>query len=102
LPGDLIKVVPTKSVDIVTSIFVLSALPPEKFVNAIENIKSCLRPSGLWLFRDYAVTDAAQARFKSDRKLSDNLFVRQDGTLSYFFDKGISTGENYSICDVYE
>lgn len=88
--------------DIVTSIFVLSALPPEKFVNAIENIKSALRPGGLWLFRDYAVTDAAQARFKPERKLSDNLFVRQDGTLSYFFDKGISTGEIFPICNVYE
>lgn len=37
------------------------------------------------LFRDYSVQDAAQLRFKADRRIQDNLFVRQDGTLSYFF-----------------
>lgn len=87
-PGSLFASIPFQSVDIITSIFVLSALPPEKFSFAIDNIKSVLRPGGLWLFRDYAINDAAQYRFKDDRKLSDTLFVRQDGTLSYFFSKG--------------
>ena len=29
--------------------------------------------------------DAAQIRFKHSSFLADNLYVRQDGTLSYFF-----------------
>jgi len=90
-PKILLEQVPVASADIVTSIFVLSALPPEKFTLAAENVKSIVKPGGLWLIRDYAVNDAAQLRFKDDRKISDTLFVRQDGTLSYFFTKGILT-----------
>ncbi len=81
--------IPDESLDVITSIFVFSALPPEKFDLAVANVLSKLKPSALWLFRDYAVNDAAQLRFKDDRKISDKLYVRQDGTLSYFFDKGI-------------
>lgn len=89
IPGSLSQAVPTASADVVTSIFVLSALPPEKFGLAVENVKAVLKEGGLWLIRDYAVNDAAQLRFKEDRKISDSLFVRQDGTLSYFFEKSI-------------
>lgn len=86
--NSLLTSIPPKTIDVITSIFVFSAIPPEKFTLAIANLKSVLRPGGLWLFRDYAVNDAAQLRFKDDRKLTEKLFVRQDGTLSYFFDKG--------------
>ena len=88
VPGSLGGSIPTTSLDVLTTIFVLSALPPEKFGPTLENIKSVLKPGGLWLFRDYAVNDAAQLRFKDDNKLTDSLFVRQDGTLSYFFEQG--------------
>lgn len=47
-----------------------------------------MKPGGLWLVRDYALNDAAQLRFGEDRKMTDSLFVRQDGTLSYFFSVG--------------
>lgn len=94
-PSALTTCIPPSTADIVTSIFVLSAIPPEKFGLAVENVKSVLRAGGLWLVRDYAVNDAAQMRFKDDRKIDDSLFVRQDGTLSYFFDKGNS--RPYSI-----
>jgi methyltransferase-like protein 6 len=85
--ADITQTIPKLStqVDIVTMIFVLSAIPPEKFHLAISNVAECLRPGGLLLFRDYAVDDAAKARFKEDRKLDENLFVRQDGTLAYYF-----------------
>ena len=75
------------SIDVVTCIFVISAIPPEKFPQTIENIKSVLRPNGIVLFRDYARDDAAQKRFKDDRMLSESLFVRQDGTLAYYFEQ---------------
>lgn len=70
-------------VDIATMIFVLSAVPPEKHVSFLQNVR---RSSPVILFRDYAVEDAAQKRFSEDNKLSDVLFVRQDGTLAYYFD----------------
>ncbi len=75
-------------IDVVTCIFVLSALPPELHSQALANLGAVLSAQGgegLVLFRDYAAEDAAKRRFKADRRLSESLFVRQDGTLSYFF-----------------
>lgn len=84
-PGSLSAVVPDHSIDIVTCIFVLSALPPESFQTAIQNIRRVLRPGGLALVRDYSQQDAALARFSDDRRLDEYLCVRQDGTLAYYF-----------------
>ncbi|KAJ2641505.1 hypothetical protein GGF44_002090 [Coemansia sp. RSA 1694] len=81
----LANVIPPHSVDIVSAIFVLSALPPEKQAAAVSNIVEILKPGGRVLFRDYGVYDWAQLRFKAGHKLEDNLYVRQDGTLSYYF-----------------
>jgi tRNA N(3)-methylcytidine methyltransferase METTL6 len=69
--------------DMATMIFVLSAVPPEKHAAFLRNVsQSCSQI----LFRDYAVEDAAQKRFAESNKLSDVLYVRQDGTLAYYFD----------------
>lgn len=84
----LTRTIPPSSIDVVTCIFVLSAIPPEKFLQVIVNIKSILKPGGIVLLRDYSIDDATQKRFKDDRKLSEVLFVRQDGTLTYYFGKG--------------
>ncbi|KAJ1735364.1 hypothetical protein LPJ72_001911 [Coemansia sp. Benny D160-2] len=81
----LADTIPPHSVDIVSSIYVLSALPPEKQAAAISNIVEILKPGGRVLLRDYGLYDLAQLRFKAGHKLDDNLYVRQDGTLSYYF-----------------
>ncbi|KAJ2727155.1 hypothetical protein GGI07_000039 [Coemansia sp. Benny D115] len=81
----LADTIPPHSVDIVSAIFVFSALPPEKQADAVANVVEILKPGGRILFRDYGMYDLAQLRFKSGHKLEDNLYVRQDGTLSYYF-----------------
>lgn len=76
-----------------TMIFVLSAVPPDRQITGVMHIVSLLKPGGRILFRDYAVGDMAQARFKSRSRITPNYFVRQDRTLSFFFDE-------QSLCDV--
>ncbi|XP_076257819.1 tRNA N(3)-cytidine methyltransferase METTL6 [Rhynchophorus ferrugineus] len=74
-----------ESVDIVTLIFVLSAIHPDKFIPTLKIIYSLLKPGGLVLFRDYGLYDMAQIRFKAGHKISDNFYMRQDGTRCYYF-----------------
>ncbi|BGP13104.1 hypothetical protein JCM10213_000893 [Rhodosporidiobolus nylandii] len=56
---------PAHSFDIVSSIFVLSALAPRQQATAVKTLVSLLAPGGSLLFRDYALHDAAQLRFHS-------------------------------------
>ncbi|KAI9564232.1 hypothetical protein GHT06_007970 [Daphnia sinensis] len=72
-------------VDVVSLIFVLSAIHPDKFLQALCSIALVLRPGGVLIFRDYGLYDMAQLRFGRGNKISDNFYVRQDGTRSYFF-----------------
>jgi SAM-dependent methyltransferase len=89
-------------VDVCTMIFVLSAIHPDKMLRALQHVHRCLRPGGRILFRDYGVYDmaqvkrtwgvgvasrdcATQVRFKKGHKISDNFYVRHDGTRAYYF-----------------
>ena len=103
LPEDL----EPESVDMAVLIFVLSALHPTEWLNAVKNVHKVrpairrhssgdlmrtmtqmLRPGGLLLLRDYGRHDLAQLRFKTKRLLEDNFYIRGDKTRVYFFDTG--------------
>ncbi|XP_067934646.1 tRNA N(3)-methylcytidine methyltransferase METTL6-like [Watersipora subatra] len=77
--------VPLSSVDFGSLIFVLSAIHPDKMVQALKNIKQVLKPGGCVLVRDYGLYDHAMLRFKPGHKLAENHYVRQDNTRAYYF-----------------
>ncbi|KAG6538690.1 uncharacterized protein LOC122038506 isoform X4 [Zingiber officinale] len=83
---NLSEIIAPSSVDIVTMIFVLSAVSPEKMPLVLDNLRRVLKPNGLVLFRDYATGDLAQERLISkEQEISENFFVRGDGTRAYYF-----------------
>ncbi|KAI5058940.1 hypothetical protein GOP47_0025259 [Adiantum capillus-veneris] len=83
---DLTLSVPALSVDIATLVFSLSAMSPEKMPQVLQNIKKVLKPQGHVLIRDYAYGDLAQERLSAKvQKISQNFYVRGDGTRAYYF-----------------
>lgn len=83
--NDLIQNLKDVNINLATMIFVLSAIHPDKFSISIRNLLQVLQPGGLVLFRDYGIHDMTQIRFKPGHKISENFYMRQDGTRSYFF-----------------
>ena len=87
---DLVKDdIPNKNNDYGILMFVLSAIKPEEHERVVEKISKVINKGGILYFRDYARYDMAQIRFAKRKKnrVGDNLYMRKDKTLSYFFDK---------------
>lgn len=68
-------------------IFVLSAVAVSKHVEVIKTVAQIVRPGGRLMIRDYCDGDLAQRRFKNRNRIEERYYVRQDGTLTYFFDE---------------
>lgn len=79
--------VPTGGIHYATLIFVLSAVPDTKHAVALTSMAQKLVSGGILYFRDYAVDDMAQKRFRAGAAVADNTFRRQDGTRTFFFSK---------------
>lgn len=97
---ELLPYLGDEPVDSATFIFVLSAMHPEDMKRAVSNVASVMRIGGMVYVRDYATGDLTHRRFgtktsRNMRKLSENFYVRGDGTCVYYFSPT-------SLCGLFE
>ncbi|OZC09458.1 methyltransferase domain protein [Onchocerca flexuosa] len=71
--------------DIISLIFVLSAIPPYKQQQAVKNLMKLVKVRGVVFVRDYGINDHAMLRFGRQCKLDERFYAKQDGTMTYYF-----------------
>lgn len=75
------------SVDVAVFLFVLSAIPADRWRACIRSTARSLRlQTGVVVMRDYAADDEAQCRFEKTQKAASDsrAFLRGDGTMAVF------------------
>ncbi|XP_034041898.1 mRNA N(3)-methylcytidine methyltransferase METTL8 isoform X2 [Thalassophryne amazonica] len=80
---------PPESLDVILAVFVLSSIHPQRLQGVLNQLCTYLKHGGIFLFRDYGRYDCSQLRFKKGQCLSENFYVRGDGTCAYFFTKEV-------------
>ncbi|KAH3760074.1 S-adenosyl-L-methionine-dependent methyltransferase [Pelomyxa schiedti] len=100
LPPVLLETIPRNSIDVIVIVFTLSAILPHQLNTVISNLWEVLAPGGKIFIRDYGLYDLAQMRFvsKKNRKLSENVYLRGDGTVAHFFSIE-SLGKFFTDCN---
>ena len=75
--------------DLISMIFVLSAIIPEKHQDVIKKVAEWMKPGSFFYFRDYGRYDFGQINMsnKGNRKLKDNFYMKNDGVCVYYFDQ---------------
>ena len=82
----LTEVARNNGLDIVLCMFVISAINPDQQQQVFNKLANSMKIGGRLLFRDYGRYDEAQLRFKKGSKIQENLYVRNDRTMAYYFD----------------
>lgn len=105
---------PLNPVEFTSMVFVLCSIPVAQHVQVLRRVAQCMkRPGGVFFFRDYAVSDHAETRFRlrdgagpaqtvpfasgapgsheelqpmaDEERVAGNTYARTNGTLSHFF-----------------
>ncbi|KAK8629201.1 hypothetical protein V6N13_078053 [Hibiscus sabdariffa] len=72
----LLEQIEPSSVDVITLIFMLSAVSPYRMPWILQNVKSVLKPDGYVLLRDYAFGDFAQVKLENkNQMISDDFYA---------------------------
>ncbi|KAK9014149.1 hypothetical protein V6N11_005318 [Hibiscus sabdariffa] len=78
----LLEQIEPSSVDVITLIFMLSAVSPYRMPWILQNVKSVLKPDGYVLLRDYAFGDFAQVKLENkNQMISDDFYAVMELTV---------------------